>query len=197
MNRKCPSSNRGSWAWLPKLPPCLCSSLFMLSFYLTCFLMLTLVVFVSVIYSCVKVSSVFARSRPPSSLSCSHLAAQVCSGAWDLVPILWKGYLPSGQGREEKGVHVFCRLVMPGIKAPRLSSSLALARGGPGSSLLVTGGSSLDCGKGRWCVWRGDGQCRLVCVDYFIFLEGGTGVQTTPSNAQCSEVASCIGLETI
>ena len=28
----------------------------MLSFYLTCFLLLTLVVFVSVIYSCVKVS---------------------------------------------------------------------------------------------------------------------------------------------
>ena len=32
------------------------SSVFMLSFYLTCFLLLTLVVFVSVIYSCVKVS---------------------------------------------------------------------------------------------------------------------------------------------
>lgn len=32
------------------------SSVFMLSFYLTCFVLLTLVVFVSVIYSCVKVS---------------------------------------------------------------------------------------------------------------------------------------------
>lgn len=49
-----PIIKQGSWAWLPELPPCLCSSLFMLSFYLTCFLMLTLVVFVSVIYSCVK-----------------------------------------------------------------------------------------------------------------------------------------------
>ena len=35
------------------------SSVFMLSFYLTCFLLLTLVVFVSVIYSCVKVSPVY------------------------------------------------------------------------------------------------------------------------------------------
>lgn len=32
------------------------SSMFMLSFYLTCFVLLTLVIFVSVIYSCVKVS---------------------------------------------------------------------------------------------------------------------------------------------
>lgn len=32
------------------------SSVFMLSFYLACFVLLTLVVFVSVIYSCVKVS---------------------------------------------------------------------------------------------------------------------------------------------
>lgn len=34
------------------------SSTFMLGFYLTCFLILTTVVFVSVIYSCVKVSTV-------------------------------------------------------------------------------------------------------------------------------------------
>lgn len=36
------------------------SSVFMLSFYLTCFLLLTLAVFVSVIYSCVKVSPAHA-----------------------------------------------------------------------------------------------------------------------------------------
>lgn len=42
----------------PRIPQLLSfsSSVFMLSFYLTCFLLLTLVVFVSVIYSCVKVS---------------------------------------------------------------------------------------------------------------------------------------------
>lgn len=42
----------------PRIPHLLSSSssVFMLSFYLTCFVLLTLVVFVSMIYSCVKVS---------------------------------------------------------------------------------------------------------------------------------------------
>lgn len=38
----------------------------MLSFYLTCFLLLTLVVFVSMIYSCVKVSPAYTQA--PSHL---------------------------------------------------------------------------------------------------------------------------------
>ena len=44
------------------------SSLFMLSFYLSCFLLLALVVFVSVIYACVKVSvsPTPPRGLPPS-----------------------------------------------------------------------------------------------------------------------------------
>ena len=49
---------------LPSTP----SSLFMLSFYLSCFLLLALVVFVSVIYACVKVSLPLMPPRrlPPS-----------------------------------------------------------------------------------------------------------------------------------
>lgn len=49
---------------LPSTP----SSLFMLSFYLSCFLLLALVVFVSVIYACVKVSlpHMPPRGLPPS-----------------------------------------------------------------------------------------------------------------------------------
>lgn len=53
----CPPKSGGQ-AWGPAASPPLSSpsSVFMLSFYLTCFLLLALVVFVSVIYSCVKVS---------------------------------------------------------------------------------------------------------------------------------------------
>lgn len=64
------------------------SSVFMLSFYLTCLVLLTLVVFVSVIYSCVKVSLADTLSLPsqptdgPSWVqgAGSHLAWHGASG---------------------------------------------------------------------------------------------------------------------
>lgn len=53
--------------------------MFMLSFYLTCFVLLILVVFVSVIYSCVKVS-LAGTGTPPASLSPSSLPSQPTDG---------------------------------------------------------------------------------------------------------------------